>query len=1150
MKKIKRFCLHPSDRMLKIIQRMKILVLLILVSAMQLSAEVHAQREKISVNGKDLSFEQFVKIVEGQTSYQFLYQYEQVKKLSIDKLECKSKELAEILDDIFAGTGLEYHVVGSNIIVRTANVKAGSAPAAPQSVKLKGRIMDADTKETLIGANVVIKGTAIGTVTDIDGNFEFNYSGDIRTIVVSFVGYKQIELPFVSGKPLTIYLKPDSENLDEVVIVGYGTQKKESVVGSVQMVKPGELKVPGANLSSSFAGRLAGVVAMQRSGEPGADGADFWIRGISTFNGATEPLIIIDGVQASKADLNSMDPEVIEGFSILKDATATALYGTRGANGVMIVTTKSGQNLEKAIINVRLENSFSMPTNVPSFVDGVRYMEMFNEAVNSRRTGEIVYPEAKILGTRLNKNKYVFPNVNWYDEMFRNMATNQNVNFNIRGGGKKLDYFSSVSINRESGHLKSTDDFSYSNNINVLRYVFQNNINAYISSTTKLALRINVQLRDYKGPHENTKEVFGMAMEANPVDFPVRYPVDPEFDYIKWGGKSGGKFNNGYRNPYAEMVRGYKDDFQSTVMANLKLEQKLDFVTQGLTADALFSFKNWTQTETKRYGDYNQFEVSKYNMEEDGTVSDYQLKRVGEEKKTVLTTTPSNVGDRHIYLQAMLNYNRTFGDVHNVSGMLLYNQDEFSTNNPSDLISSLPQRKQGIAGRLTYAYDYRYLIEANFGYNGSENFAAGERFGFFPSLAVGYVISRENYFQPLSHIITNLKLRGSWGLVGNDQISGERYLYLSDIDLANGDLGYTTGRDQNTTKDGPKYKRYANSKITWEVGEKWNVGLDLGLLDKFTIGFDAFKEVRDNIFMNRQSIPDFLGTNAKDKWMDLVTKIYGNLGKVENKGCDLSVDYFQAFGKDFSVSFKGTFTYATNKVLAFDQPDYQKYPNLSKVGYSIDQKLLYMADRLFVDDAEVANSPVQKIGGFVQAGDIKYIDQPDVFGVKDGVIDANDRQYTGHPTVPEIVYGFGPSFRYKKFDFSLFFQGVARTTIMIDGIHPFGTDGTRGVQTFIADNYWSADNQNIHAAYPRLSKQDNANTTEASTYWQRDGGFLKLKNAEVGFNHKFMRLYVRGTNLCTFSKFDLWDPEQGSGNGLFYPTQRVFNVGLQLTFNK
>lgn len=1038
------------------------------------------------------------------------------------------------------------HAAGTN------STPKAEAQQQKENRKVTGQVFD-EKREPIIGASVVVKGdTKTGVITDVDGKFTINVSSAKPVLEISYIGYATL---IVEGKTtglMTLTLKEDNQQLNEVVVVGYGTQKKASVVGSVQSIKPAELKGTSSSLSAGFAGRLAGVVAMQRSGEPGADGADFWIRGISTFSGAKEPLIVIDGVQASTGDLNAMDPEVIESFSILKDATATALYGTRGANGVMIVNTKSGRDLEKAVVNARFETSYSMPTQVPEFVGGARYMEMFNEGIRTRGFDDVPYSTQKIAGTRLGLNPTIYPNVNWYDQLFNNGSCNQNFNFNIRGGGKKVDYFSSVSVNHDNGVLKSSEDFSYNTNINIMRYVFQNNVNAHLSPTTTLSLKTNIQLNDYNGPLSDAKDLFGMTMQANPVDFPIRYPDDDSYDYIRWGGKSGGAYNNGYRNPYAEMARGYKNSFSSTVMANLQLDQKLDFITEGLSATALFSFKNWSKTETKRSAGYNQFEIGTFMEDGTGNVTDYLLNRIGTEQSTVLGTTNSSAGDRRIYLQAMINYNRTFNKKHNVSGMLLYNQDEYNVNNPggSDLIASLPKRKLGFAGRFTYSYDYRYLIEANFGYNGSENFSEGNRFGFFPSFAAGYAINREQFFEPLSDIITNLKIKGSWGLVGNDQIGGERFLYLADVELEHGNLEYTTGRDQNVSKKGPKYKRYANNDITWEVGKKWNIGLEVGLFDKLNFNFDVFKEIRSNIFMERNSIPQFLGTSAYDKYIDLKTKVYGNYGKVENTGFDGSVDYAQNINKDLSISFKGTFTFAKNKILEYDEPLFLRYPNLSKVGHSIDQRLLYLAERLFIDDAEVGNSPLQKLGGYVSGGDIKYKDLADVYGNYDNEITENDRMYTGHPTTPEIVYGFGPSVRYKSFDFSVFFQGVARTSIIMSDIHPFGTDGVRGVQTFIADNYWSENNQNIHASYPRLSKRDNKNTSVASTYWQRDGSFLKLKNAEIGYNHKLFRVYLRGTNLLTFSKFKLWDPEQGSGNGMFYPTQRTFNIGIQVSFNK
>lgn len=1120
---------------------MKLFVALLIFSASMLRAEtVYSQSGSVNLNFRNTAIEKILTEIEKQTGYTFFYSTKNVDVSKKVSLSADKKNLSSILDELFAGTNIEYITNGTNIVLRLKVQQQ-------KKYQFKGTVVD-DRGEPVIGASVSIKGeTGNGVITDLDGKFVLTSTAGKITLEISYIGYKSVVVEATSGKPLQVKLQEDNQVLSEVVVVGYGTQKKESVVGSVQVVKPKELNVPSSNLSTGFAGRLAGVVAVQRSGEPGADGADFWIRGISTFNGTKSPLIVIDGVQASTSDLNALDPEVIESFSVLKDATATALYGSRGGNGVMIVNTKSGRESEKAIVNIRIENSYSTHIKTPEFVDGVRYMEMYNEAVLSRKTGEVLYAQSKIDGTRAGLNPLVFPNVDWYGELFRKGAMNQNVNVNVRGGYKKLDYFSSVSVNHDNGVLKNTKDFSYNNNLNIMRYVFQNNINLSLTNTSKLSLHLNVQLKDYSGPASSASDLFGMVMEANPVDFPVRYPADPESDYIRWGGKVGGKYNNGYRNPYAEMARGYKSDFESTVMANLKFEQKLDFITEGLSAEALFSFKNWSQSSTKRDSGYNQFQLVTYNRND---LSDYTLSRVGEEVSTVLGTTNGSNGDRRIYLQAMLNYNRTFGGVHNVSGMFLYNQDQYNINNPGDLIGSLPQRKQGIAGRLTYAYDYRYLAELNFGYNGSENFAKGHRFGFFPSIAVGYTISREKFFEKFSNVITNLKIRASWGLVGNDQIGSERYLYLSDIELQDGDMGYTTGRDQNVDKSGPRYKRYSNPSITWEVGNKWNIGLDLSLWNSLNISADVFREVRSDIFMERQRVPDFIGTNSNDKWINLKTKMYGNLGKVQNKGMDFSVDYVKEFNKDFSMSLKGTFTFAQNKVLAYDEPDFLKYPNLSRVGHSVDQPLLYIAERLFVDDAEVKRNPIQNIGGRIMAGDIKYRNLADVNGEYDDVIDANDRQYTGMPTTPEIVYGFGPSFRYKDFDFSLFFQGAARVSIMMNRIHPFGNESTRSVLKFIADDYWTMDNQNINAGYPRLSKTDNANNTAASTFWQRDGSFLKLKNAEVGYNHKFFRVYLRGSNLLTFSKFKYWDPEQGSGNGLFYPTQRVINLGVQFSINK
>lgn len=644
---------------------------------------VHSQNAAMEFRFQDVTIEKALKEIEKKTGYNFFYNTKDFNVKRKISFSAKGMNLSEVLNGIFANSQVDYVINGTDIVLKRREEVSN---VSNEKYQIKGSVRDGNG-EPVIGASVVLKGhTETGVITDIDGNFVLTVPAKKVTLSISYIGYDPVNVEATVGTFVKVVMKESSQTLNEVVVVGYGTQKKESVVGSVQMVKPDELKVPSSQLSTGFAGRLAGVVAVQRSGEPGADGADFWIRGISTFNGTRSPLIIIDGVQASSGDLNAIDPEVIESFSVLKDATATALYGSRGANGVMIVKTKSGRESDKAIVNIRLENAYSTHTKTPKFVDGVRYMEMYNEAVLTRGTGEVLYSDNKIAGTRAGLDPLIYPNVNWYDELFRSGAMNQNINVTIRGGSKKLDYFSSVSVNHDSGVLRNTDDFSYKNNLNIMRYVFQNNFNLNLSKSSKLSLNLNVQLRDYSGPTSNTSDLFGMVMESNPVDFPVRFPDDPNVDYIRWGGKSGGKYNSGFRNPYAEMARGYQSQFESTVMANLKFEQKLDFITEGLSAEALFSFKNWSSTNTNRSAGYNQFQVINYNTD---NLSDYTLNRIGSEQSTVLQTSNKSSGDRRLYIQAMINYNRTFNTVHNVSGMFLYNQDQYNGNAPEDLIESL-----------------------------------------------------------------------------------------------------------------------------------------------------------------------------------------------------------------------------------------------------------------------------------------------------------------------------------------------------------------------------------------------------------------------------------------------------------------------------
>lgn len=1092
----------------------------------------------ITVKGQSITIKEAIMLIEKNSNYVFFYNAADLKNIRLKNINC-SGPIDKVLNEVFANTGITYLIQGNDVVLKVS--KTESAQQAKKT-EIVGVVTDARTGEAVIGASVAIVGTTTGVITDIDGKFVIQ-AGPQDVLKISYVGYTAKEVKVGNRKVLAIDLSEDAQALEEVVVTAYGTgQKKASMVGSVQAIRPAELKVPSTNLSNSFAGRLSGVVAVQRTGRPGADGSDFWIRGISTLSGATSPLIIIDGVQVSSADLNALDPEVIDGFSILKDATATAMYGTRGANGVMIVTTKSGQNLDKPIINFRVEGQISQPTKTPKFVDGATYMELFNEAVKNDGSPDVLYSQDKINGTRMKLNPYVFPDVNWYDEMFNDVAFNEKVNFNIRGGGKKIDYFSSISVNHESGMLKnrSKDFFSYNNNIDVMRYAFQNNINAYLSKSSKLSVRLNVQLRDLREPNRGIDDIFADAMNSSPVEAPVFYEPDGTTNHVKWGTTD--RLITAYQgNPVAQLTTGYNDTFESTVIAALEFEQKLDFLTKGLRFKALGTFKNWSKSINKYSGGWNKYLLGSYEQNEDGSYS-YTTNRVGNEVSTDLNSTNETAGDRRIYLEAMVDYNRTFGR-HDVNAMLLYNQDELVNNVPgNNLINSLPKRKQGLAGRLSYAYDGKYMAEVNMGYNGSENFAKGHRWGFFPSIALGYNISEESFFEPLRKVITSMKLRGSWGLVGNDQIGGERFIYMPTINLSG--KGFTTGIDQNYGLSGPVYTRYENNSITWEVGEKINLGIDLQLLNSLNIVVDIFRETRRDIFQKKGTIPTYLGTGNTD--------VFGNLAEMKNQGLDLSIDYNKAFSKDFYMNFKGTFTYAHNEITKYDEAP--KYAFQSKVGQSANVSQGYLSNGLFLDEAEIDRYN-QQMGSTLGAGDIKYLNVSNMHGYGDDIVDVDDWTWIGNPTVPEIVYGFGPSFKYKNWDFSFFFQGVAKTSLFMSGFHPFGDNSLRNVLQFVANDRWSPTNQNVDAKYPRLTRKTSLNNTNpgnsgrTSDYWMRDGSFLKLKNMELGYTFKRMRFYISGSNLLTFSKFDLWDPEQGGGSGLKYPTQRVFNVGFQMTFN-
>lgn len=1035
---------------------------------------------------------------------------------------------------------------------------------AQSTTTITGKVTDVKGGP-LPGVSVALKGSANGGVTDGDGKYTVKLTDGGGTLVFSFVGYKKQEIAIAGRKTINVELKEDDNSLEEVgIVVAYGKQKKESMVSSITSINPKELKGPTSNLTTMLAGRLSGVVAYQRSGEPGRDNAQFFIRGITSFGaGKIDPLILIDGMESTPTDLARLQPDDISGFSVLKDASASSLYGARGANGVILVTTKSGSD-GKTKFNVRAENSISSNTQNFKLADNITYMKLANESVLTRtipgfKSAPEPYSKTKIDRTAAGWNPLLYPNNDWIKTLIKDYTMNQRFNMNMNGGGKVAQYYIAGTFNIDNGVLKSEALNKYDNNIKLKSYQVRSNVNVKLTPTTEGIVRTSGTFDDYQGPIGGGANIFGQAISANPVLFPVSYPSSamPLVKHPLFGNALIGSDNVFYNNPYANMVSGFQQYNTSTLNIQLEVKQDFNFVTPGLTARLM--------TYTQRY---SYFDLSrKFNpffygaTPTDSRGENYNLSLLNEKQipgpTEYLNYEP---GDRKAnttsYMEAAVNYNRTFHEKHAIGGLLITTLRNYLTADANDLQAALPARNQGLSGRFTYGYDNRYLFEGNFGYNGSERFARNNRFGFFPSIGVAWNASNEKFFEPLKSTISNLKLRATYGLVGNDQIGNERdrFFYLANV-ILNGPSGGRFGTDFSTSLPGIGITRYPNENITWEKSKTTNLGMDLTLFNSLNLVVDVYKSRRNNILMERSSIPSTMGLGAK---------IQANVGEAESKGVDLSLDYNRTFG-DIWIQGRGTFTYATSKLLVNEEPDFGNLTYLSKVGNSLGQNYGYIAERLFVDDEEVRNSPRQAFGNGlepVRGGDIKY---RDVNG--DGIISSLDIVPLGLPTSPEIVYGFGLSAGYKKFDISGFFQGSARSSFWIDPVKitPFaiyrtqGIDGNlqNGLLKGIADSYWSEDNRNMQAFWPRLSSTVNVNNTQVSNWWMRNGSFLRLKTVELGFNLSgksverlgigSLRVYANATNLFVKSSFKMWDPEQGS-NGLGYPLQKVFNFGLNVQF--
>ncbi len=1135
---------------------MKLTAIFILGVCLQVSASSYSQH--VTLKGRNIPLKKVLKEINRQTNVQFFYEDDLLNSAGKIDIDVTNMPLEKALKICFSGRPLEFAISKQTIVI--------SATAAPHTVtntvvqaesrwlKLKGRVTD-ENGTPLPGASVKLKGTTKGVATDAEGIFTIDVPDNGGVLQVSFIGFQSTEIAVT--KPgdgmLTIVLKPAEGKVEEVVVVAHGRQKKTEVVGAVTTIKPAELKIPVSNLTNALAGKLAGIIAFQRSGEPGFDNADFFVRGVTTFGYRKSPLILIDNIETSTTDLARLQVDDIASFSIMKDATATALYGSKGANGVILITTKEGRE-GSVTMSFRAENSLSQSTRNVELADPITYMELANEAVLTRNPlGGLLYSRDKIENTRMGLDPVVFPATDWQSKLLKKSTNNQRYNLSLSGGGKLARYFISGSMNIDNGIMKVDRKSNFNSNSKIKSYSLRSNININITRTTELTARLSGSFDDYSGPLQGGADIFKQIMQSNSVLFPAYYETTAETKYVKhimFGNSADGQFNN----PYADLQRGYKQSNRFNLNAQVGMRQQLKFITEGLTARGMVNLQRNGAFSLSRA--YSPFYYIAYNY--DYATKGYNIRPInleaGQSQAPVGTEyLDYKEGEKTVssdfYGELAVDYSRVFDKVHSVGGTLVGIAKSSLNGNAGSLQSSLPFRNVGISGRANYVYDGRYAFEFNFGYNGSERFDRRNRFGFFPSAGLGYTVSNERFWEGLKHIIPKLKFRATYGLVGNDAIGDQtdRFFYLSNVNLNDGGRGMRFGTLKDYSLAGVSISRYANSDITWEKAAKTNIALETTFFGKLNLDFDVYQERRTNILMNRSSIPTTMGLTATPR---------ANVGKARSHGFEVAMDFSHQLSKKWWAKGMANFTYATSRFDVYEEPQYAEQNKLH-VGQSLSQQWGYIAERLFVDDLDAKNSPRQNFGPY-GGGDIKY---RDLNG--DGRITELDQAPIGFPSTPEIVYGFGISSGYGRFDFSIFFQGLARESFWVDAVATYPFVGQqRQLLKVWADNHWSEDNRNIYAVWPRLSVLETedevkaSNNTQKSTWFMRNGALLRIKSAEIGFTlpDQLMRrlrlnnarFYINGVNLFTFSKFNLWDVEMG-GNGLGYPIQRVVNAGVNLS---
>jgi tonB-linked outer membrane protein, susC/ragA family len=998
-----------------------------------------------------------------------------------------------------------------------------------------GVVTDAQ-KEPLVGVNVAVKDVpGLGAITDINGKYKIAIE-PYQRLIFSYVGFDKVEVLIKEQRVVNVTMKESAaSSLDEVVITGTGVQKKLTVTGAITTVNVSDLMhTANGSVVNALAGNVAGVLAMQTSGQPGRNTSEFWIRGISTFGASTSALVLVDGFER---DLDDVNIEDIEDFSVLKDASATAIYGSRGANGVVLITTKHGKP-GKINIDAKVETSYNTRTITPEFVDGYTYASMMNES-RITRNQEPIYQQDELNILRMGLDPDLYPNVDWKDLLLKDGAMTYRANLNMNGGGSTARYFVSLSYLKEDGMYKTDETLrkDYNTNANANTWNYRLNTDIDITKTTLLKVGVSGSLKKYNEPGLSG-DVWKSLMYQNPISVPVMYSNG----YVP-------AYGTGERtNPWVLATQtGYKEHWENTIQTNITLEQKLDFITQGLKFIGRFGFDTWNKNNIDRIKWPEQYKAQRFRDENGQIVFD----RVTEEQK--MKQTSSAEGNRNEIFEAELHYNRGFKE-HHVGGILKFNQDSkvFTVGTGEDLKKGIARRHLGLAGRVSYNWNYRYFADFNFGYNGSENFADGHRFGFFPAVSVAWNVAEEPIIKKNFKWMNMFKIRYSFGKVGNDvlKIGNDEYRFPYLYTIGDG-TGYTwADYNYSNSYSGKRYTDLASNYATWEIATKHDLGVDLALFnDKFTATVDYFHEQREGIWMERKYLPSIVGLGSNPR---------ANVGKVLSEGFDGNFAYREKINK-VDITVRGNITYSKNTILEKDEEN-NVYPYQMERDYRVNQAKGLIALGLFKDYDDIRNSPRQDFGT-VQPGDIKY---KDVNG--DGVVNDGDKVAIGATTRPNMIYGFGISASWKGLDVNVHFQGAGKTSFFIDGptVYAFSSGEWGNILADVAgSNRWieheisgTMATENPNASYPRLSYGGNNNNYRQSTYWLRNGSYLRLKTLELGYSipkplvnkirFNNIRLFLRGSNLLTFSSFKLWDPELGSSTGTEYPLAKSFTLGLSV----